>query len=453
MRENKIVFILLMCFSLLIVLFFNVKAAFSAVSVVDKNYDGNPSSACTTGDSYHTTIQDAIGSSDSFSTVTVCPGTYEEYVYIGTCGLTLQSYTQDPSDTIIDVRNAGGYPRSAVLVLTSGACNDYIADVEISGFTIKGAVGGVPCNDVPPHLEQQPCAGIRAYCTIKGVIRNNIISNNNYGIIIKDTDEGWPFYYTVTDNEIHSNNSAGVKLHYGHYSYIRNNYIHDNGTHGIFMIDTWGNIIDGNIIEANHTGIELLSERYEAGEATMDNMIYHNNFKGNTVQAEDDASCVNPLNGYEHWWYDPVLMEGNYWDDYTGVDDGSGLGKHARAGDGIGDTDIPHPYPNDGTKCYDNYPYISFDFWVCTYPNTRIAGDPPDYYDTLQDAYDNAANGDTIESQTFRFIEDLNLNRDISVTLEGGYECGYSEDPNRVTIVHGSITISNGTVTIGRFVI
>ena len=46
-------------------------------------------------------------------------------------------------------------------------------------------------------------------------------------------------------------------------------------------------------------------------------------------------------------------MEGNYWSDYNGVDDGSGSGKHANAWDGIGDTQIPHP-----ATSYDFYPLV-----------------------------------------------------------------------------------------------
>jgi hypothetical protein len=44
--------------------------------------------------------------------------------------------------------------------------------------------------------------------------------------------------------------------------------------------------------------------------------------------------------------------EGNYWSDYTGVDNGA---NDRLAGDGIGDTKIPHP----GAGC-DYYPMMAF---------------------------------------------------------------------------------------------
>ena len=55
----------------------------------------------------------------------------------------------------------------------------------------------------------------------------------------------------------------------------------------------------------------------------------------------------------ENNWYhsDACILEGNYWFDYPGADDGSGTGKHAVTGDGIGDTQIPWLGPE-----YDYYP-------------------------------------------------------------------------------------------------
>jgi hypothetical protein len=41
------------------------------------------------------------------------------------------------------------------------------------------------------------------------------------------------------------------------------------------------------------------------------------------------------------------------------VDDGSGTGRHAIAGDGIGDTNIPHPGAN-----YDYYPFMNKSGWL-----------------------------------------------------------------------------------------
>jgi hypothetical protein len=53
------------------------------------------------------------------------------------------------------------------------------------------------------------------------------------------------------------------------------------------------------------------------------------------------------------------MGEGNYWGDYTGVDDGS---NGRIAGDGVGDTEIPHPVIDQGNGYFqlDNYPLLDF---------------------------------------------------------------------------------------------
>ncbi|HDH13515.1 MAG TPA: PKD domain-containing protein [Nitrospirae bacterium] len=88
--------------------------------------------------------------------------------------------------------------------------------------------------------------------------------------------------------------------------------------------------------------------------------------------------------------------------------------------------------------------YITVD--ACLSP-VRIS---PVYYDTLQAAYDAAVEGDTIQSQAVVFTEDLNINSNISVTLEGGYNCDYTTITGETTI-NGNMTINDGTVTIMDF--
>ena len=94
--------------------------------------------------------------------------------------------------------------------------------------------------------------------------------------------------------------------------------------------------ISDNIISNNNHGINLTG--------SSNNTIFHNDIVNNSVYDSDPAN---------NDWHHPVLLEGNYWSDYTGVDDGSGAGKHSISGDGVGDTLIPHPGAG-----YDNYPFM-----------------------------------------------------------------------------------------------
>ncbi|MBI5664598.1 MAG: PKD domain-containing protein, partial [Nitrospirae bacterium] len=74
------------------------------------------------------------------------------------------------------------------------------------------------------------------------------------------------------------------------------------------------------------------------------------------------------------------------------------------------------------------------------------------YYATLQDAYNNAAEGAVIMSQAASLNGDLVADRNISVSLAGGYDCGHTVSSGN-TILNGTITVSNGTLSIGGFIL
>lgn len=88
----------------------------------------------------------------------------------------------------------------------------------------------------------------------------------------------------------------------------------------------------------------------------------------------------------------------------------------------------------------------------CTNQPVRIVRATPAYYSTLQAAYDAAADGETIQSQSVNFTEDLHSNRNISVTFEGGYNCEYTANTEK-TILNGTMTVSDGIVTIEGFIL
>ncbi len=264
-------------------------------------------SPCTSSssDDYFTTIQEAVnyvGSEGGILwTITVCPGEYIENVDVLTNpGINIYSFSGSPSDTII--RSAAD--NKHVFNITSSP-----GSVSISGFTITGTVPGQMCGD-------DLCSGVYVWASSAG-ISNNYITGNNAGITYRDRNN-----FNISNNNI-SLNSRGINL-----------------------INATGSTINDNYISYNNEGISLDNTSYN-------NTIYHNDIIGNNIQASDNNLCSNS-------WYDPTLLEGNYWSDYSGLDDGSGTGKHAIAGDGIGDTLIPHP-----SACYDDNPYID-SFVTCT---------------------------------------------------------------------------------------
>ncbi len=82
----------------------------------------------------------------------------------------------------------------------------------------------------------------------------------------------------------------------------------------------------------------------------------------------------------------------------------------------------------------------------------RIGGTP---YSSIQAAYDVASSGDAIKCRDQTFVENLTVNRNITITLEGGYDAGFTTNYGTMTILKGMIqtTSGGGTITIKNFVL
>jgi parallel beta-helix repeat protein len=151
-------------------------------------------------------------------------------------------------------------------------------------------------------------------------ISDNLIANNFRGLDLTASENN-----TVSGNYI-TNNTDGIALE-NMYNAIFGNIITNNSNFGIFLYGAGYNNLIGNNITDNGRGI-LVSICY-------DNVIHHNNFVNNTNHVETDNSNGVWDNG----------EEGNYWDNYTGLDSDS---------DGIGDI----PYILDENN-QDNYPLMN----------------------------------------------------------------------------------------------
>jgi len=115
---------------------------------------------------------------------------------------------------------------------------------------------------------------------------------------------------------------------------------------GFLAYRNGGHTYSDNNVYQNYDGF-WLSDVYNT-------LIYHNNVVDNIHQ-------VFLSNGN---WYNPTLLEGNYWSDYTGLDDGSGTGKHSIAGDGIGDTNLPYNANGNMLGGGDYYPFTNPSGWL-----------------------------------------------------------------------------------------
>ena len=69
-------------------------------------------------------------------------------------------------------------------------------------------------------------------------------------------------------------------------------------------------------------------------------------------------------------------------------------------------------------------------------------------YQTLRGAYIAAVSGYTIQSQIGVLTEDPIFDMNKSVSIDGGFDCSYTDNTDRETTISGNITISNGTLII-----
>ncbi|MBI4486218.1 MAG: right-handed parallel beta-helix repeat-containing protein, partial [Acidobacteria bacterium] len=279
-----------------------------------------------------------------------------------------------------------------------------------SGISIGGAGNVITGNTVNSNSDR---GMYLSGCTGLTVANNTVSSNVVFGIELNGCSNS-----TVSGNVTASNAQDGIRLFGGssnnmvtgntstnnqgsgvvlwadaNNNTITNNAASSNGVftrYGIYLVGSHNNTIDGNATNSNTgSGIRLWASNDNTiknnsigfnGLAgflftvvpSTGNTIYHNNISSNgTPQAQD----VNPALNY---WHHPYLQEGNFWSDYNGVDDGSGAGKHAIAGDGIGDTLIPHPATD-----FDFYPFVNPNGWEIRAISVAIDSKPGSFPNSI----------------------------------------------------------------------
>ena len=129
------------------------------------------------------------------------------------------------------------------------------------------------------------------------------------------------------DNNIIKNNYCSIELQKTSNSNIIDNILIENYACGIQFSNSSANEIIGNVIAYNPTGVIIMG-------STIPNTFYHNNFIDNQNQAYSST--------FTYW---DNGTEGNYWNDYPGMDaDGDGIGDDPHFID-LGTDDYPLTIP------------------------------------------------------------------------------------------------------------
>ena len=154
---------------------------------------------------------------------------------------------------------------------------------------------------------------------IGAICLHNSSNNSIFGNYMANNDNG--IYFELSSNNIIYGNNIAASI-----------------GNGIHLYCSSGNIIYGNNITDNTDGICF--------EHSSNNKSYHNNIINNTNQVSLSYDSANV-------WDDGYPSGGNYWSDYSGIDEKNGPNQDQPGSDGIGDT----PYIIDVDN-RDRYPLM-----------------------------------------------------------------------------------------------
>ena len=268
----------------------------------------------------YSSIHEAVDSASDNDTIFVSKGIYFENINITK---PLELIGEDKDTTIID-----GNGSSVVIDISA----DY---VKISGFTITNS-GSVPAD------------GIKIGSSYDTISDCNISLNKNYGIYLYPNPKA---SNNIIKFDTFYENGYGIYTNNANVNNISSNIFTYNTQYGVYLeLSSNDNILSENRFTDNNYAIRV---RGSMLNTIINNWILNNNYGLYfCCGGRDNIAYDNVFMNNAYWnandaigntWDNGVV--GNYWDDYTGVDEN---------GDGIGDTS----YSVYGGSNLDNYPLM-----------------------------------------------------------------------------------------------
>jgi parallel beta-helix repeat protein len=200
------------------------------------------------------------------------------------------------------------------------------------------------------------------------IYENNVIAASFAGIRIYSSS-----YNNISRNNVTANIVSIAVWYSSTYNNVYENNISGNNSYGIFLYlsSVDNNIFGNNVIANSQNGIRL--------ESSSGNNIFHNNFIDNAHQVDSFNST--------NIWDDGYPSGGNYWSDYTGIDEKNGPSQDLSGSDGIGDSEYVIDVNNS-----DNYPLMRP---FSSYPHgPRMDNLSIKYYPNGTEAYNALMNGE-----------------------------------------------------------
>jgi parallel beta-helix repeat protein len=282
----------------------------------------------------------------------------------------------------------------------------YLVDLENlivnpSSFPNMGYIGIVNCKNVTVENFSVTRQGALLFAYAADSIMRNLRVYENYeGILVVNSTRNVFENITVMNNACmgyysiwHSDNNI-----------IRNNTFTGN-FYGLEIDESNNNVLTQNVISNNrYLALGLWK--------SSNNRVYHNSFINNPRQAyfQSGGSMSNI-------WDDGYPSGGNYWSDYTGVDEKSGPNQDQSGSDGIGDT----PYIIDANN-RDHYPLVNP--WIPTPPMQTWLFDS-DFQYNLDDDYATVEGAGHLTGKVTLSVGTLSI--DGQITLNGPLPSGVPE--------------------------
>lgn len=204
------------------------------------------------GGADYTMIQDAINKASSGDTILVYSGTYYESINVNK-KLILRGIDNGGGKPVINAIGSGS--EDTAITLSAG-------ESTLEGFKATEANNGIKIN------------------SNNNIVKNNIVSNNNEGIVLKSSSNN-----ELSGNIADSNNGNGISLDSSSGNKLIGNTANSNVGNGIdIILSSNGNSLSGNKVSNNGRGIRLASSN-------------NNNLNGNEVSKNTEGISLSSSSG------------------------------------------------------------------------------------------------------------------------------------------------------------